>query len=419
MFTAFSTALSALDANSVAVDAVGNDLANLNSSGYKSTEVAFSDMISESLGGINSFQLGMGTSRPQTIREFKQGTMQTGAGQLDAAIQGQGFFVVNDSTGNPLYTRDGTFTVDTDGYLVDAQGQKVQGWTASDGVLNTSGATGNILVPSGTLLQPTATKNVSLTMNLDSSATVGSTAGTFSQPLTVYDSLGNSHTLTVTFSKSAENTWNYAVTVPGEDLASGTSGTPSQVASGTLTFDSNGNLLTPPSNSGTVALPVTGLADGAADLNINWNLYGSSSTPLVTQVDQTSAVAANSQDGNAASQLSEVIMGNGGQLMAQYSDGEQIAVGQLAVAQIRNPNSMTAIGGNDFRASSVTATPVVGTAGTGGRGDIVGEALEQSTVDISQEFTNLLSLQEAYQANSRVITSENTLLQATVNLIQE
>src|SRR5579871_4296571 len=135
MFTAFSTALSALNANSVAVAAVGNDLANMNTTGYKTTQVAFQDLMSETLGGVGRFQLGMGTARPQTMRDFGQGNLQGGTGSLTAGIQGQGFFVVNDAKGKPLYTRDGTFTTDKNGFLVDTSGQRVQGWTAVKGVL--------------------------------------------------------------------------------------------------------------------------------------------------------------------------------------------------------------------------------------------------------------------------------------------
>ena len=135
MFTTLSTALSALNANSTAVSVVGNDLANLNTTGYKTTQIAFQDLMAESMGGINGFSLGMGTARPQTIRQFTQGGLQTGLGGLNAAIQGQGFFMVKNAKGVPLYTRDGSFTIGTNGYLVDANGLRVQGWTAgTDGV---------------------------------------------------------------------------------------------------------------------------------------------------------------------------------------------------------------------------------------------------------------------------------------------
>ena len=141
-----------------------------------------------------------------------------------------------------------------------------------------------------------------------------------------------------------------------------------------------------------------------------------SGNPLVTQVDQASAVSANTADGSAAAQLTQVIMGDSGQLMAQFSNGRSVAIAQLSIANIPNPNSMLAVGNNDFEASTQTAAPIVGTAGTGGRGDVVGGALEQSTVDIATEFSNLITLQNAYQANSRVVTTENQILQQTVRL---
>src|ERR1041385_6070861 len=144
MFTTLSTALSALNANSTAVSVVGNDLANLNTTGYKTTQIAFQDLMTQSLGGINGLAIGLGTARPQGLRQFSQGATQTGLGGLNAAIQGQGFFIVKDQKGNPLYTRDGTFVVGPDGYLVGANGLRVQGWTAAtDETLNTSGATGD------------------------------------------------------------------------------------------------------------------------------------------------------------------------------------------------------------------------------------------------------------------------------------
>ena len=631
MFTTLSTALSALNANSTAVSVVGNDLANLNTTGYKNTEIAFQDLMAETMGGVNGFSLGMGTARPQTIRQFTQGSMQTGLGGLNAAIQGQGFFMVSNGKGNTLYTRDGTFTIGSDGYLVDANGLRVQGWTAgSNGILNTNGATGDIPIPSGTLYPPVASTKVTLSMNLDSKAiagtTTGVTSGTFSQPITVYDSLGTAHTLTATFTKNqvnmtlsgnapaaaisgtdtavftvstgstpqtitvdkadgtiagqvaelnsklqgfgitasldstgqlqfssanafsisgissgaanlvpdstgtaatanntslnnqlitttasgpltiqvgsksvtvtvgsgaggapvaadvdainaalkaqgitgvtavldettatagtpaaielqgsatftatddnatvdtfntmspgSQNTWNYKVTMAGSDLASGTTTT---VGSGQLTFDPNsGQLLTPTKSAGTVTL-TTGssatdtagaLADGAIMNDITWDLYDSQGNPLITQVDQASAVSANTADGSSAAQLTDVIMGDAGQLMAQFSNGKSVAIGQLSIANIPNPNSMLAVGNNDFETSSETAAPIVGTAGTGGRGNVTGGALEQSTVDIATEFSQLITLQNAYQANSRVVTTENQILQQTVSLVQ-
>jgi flagellar hook protein FlgE len=630
MFTTLSTALSALNANNIAVAAVGNDLANMDTTGYKTTEVAFEDLMAETMGGTNGFSLGMGTARPQTITQYTQGTLETGLGGLNAGLQGQGFFMVSDGNGNTLYTRDGTFTTGSNGFLIDANGQRVQGWAAgANGVVNTNGPTGDIPIPSGTLFPPVASTKVTLSMNLDSAAvagtTTGVTSGTFSQPITVYDTLGTAHTLTATFTKNqvgvpltgnapavpisgtdtavftvsaggaaqtitvdsadgtlsgqmaelntklepygitasldstgqvnfasadafsisgistgaanlvpissgtaatannlslnnqlvtptasgpltiavgsqnvtvnvgfppastdvdavnaalksagitgvtavldettatagtppvpaaielqgtatftatdasatlgtltsalagSQNQWNYTVTMAGSDLASGVTTT---VASGQLTFDpTTGQLVAPTPTDGTVTL-LTGsgkndiagaLADGAQMNDIAWDLYDTNGNPLITQVNQASAVSANTADGSAAAQLTQVTMGDGGQLMAQFSNGKSVAIGQLSVANIPNPNSMLSVGNNDFEATSQTAAPIIGTANTGGRGQVVGGALEQSTVDIATEFSNLITLQNAYQANSRVVTTEDQILQQTVSLIQ-
>src|SRR5437016_11892801 len=199
MFTSFSTALTGLAASEVGVDVVGSNLANLNTTGYKASVVSFYDLVAESLGLGSGTSVGLGTGRPRVVHQFTQGAIQTTSGALDGAIQGDGFFVVRDSSGGVRYTRAGNFQVDATGNLVTATGEKVQGWMQTNGVLNTNGATTGIVVPSGTLRPPVATTNMSLNLNLDASATVGQPSGTFSTPIEVIDSLGTSHILTVTF----------------------------------------------------------------------------------------------------------------------------------------------------------------------------------------------------------------------------
>jgi len=203
-----------------------------------------------------------------------------------------------------LYTRAGNFQLDANGNLVTANGQIVQGWTAVNGVTTTSGPIGNITIPTNSLQTPSATANFSLSMNLQADAVVGAASGTFSAPMQVVDSLGATHTLTITFTKTAANAWNYTVTIPGEDLTAGTPGTPSQVATGAIAFDSNGNLTTPAA-PGQVAISVTGLSDGASDMSMNWNLYNNGVSTM-TQYAQPSALSASSQDGIAAAQLTQV-----------------------------------------------------------------------------------------------------------------
>jgi flagellar hook protein FlgE len=352
----------------------------------------------------------MGLGQVSAIQDFSQGSMATTGGALDAGIQGNGFFVVTDSNNNQLYTRDGSFQLDANGNLLTQTGQNVQGWTATNGVVDTNGAVGDITVPVGSVIAPTATQNMSMSVNLNSST---ATNGTFSAPIQVYDSLGTAHTLTVTYTETAPGSWGYAVTIPAADL---TSGGYTTLVSGTLTFDSNGNLTDPPAGS-PVAIPITGMADGATDANINWNLYSSTGTPLVTQYAQTSGMSSPTQDGNAPGQVSQVSIQNNGLIVANYTNGQQVTLGQLAVAAIANPTSLVQVGDNNLQASATTAQPAIGAAGTGGRGQIEGGSLESSTTDMAAEFTQLLTYERSYQAASRVISTSDQLTQETVNLI--
>jgi flagellar hook protein FlgE len=421
MFTSFSTALSALDATSTAIDVVGNNLANLNTPGFKDSTTYFRDLVTESLGaGLGETQVGFGTGTPMTIRQFSQGAIQSSSGLLDAAIAGDGFFVVSNAQGNQLYTRAGSFQVDDTGTLRTNTGEAVQGWTTlnpTTGDVNTNLATTNIVVPVGGVKQPVATTSLTLDLNLNSAAAADATSD-HSETIKVYDTLGTSHTLTMNFEKTDANTWSYAVTIPGEDLSGGTAGTPVAIsgASGTLTFGTNGQLTSPDAAS-PINIAITGLADGASDMSANWSLYAPTGAGRITQFGQPSAPEASSQNGSSASQLTRVGLANGGELLAQYSDGTQVVVGQVAMANIRNPESLIAVGNNNYQASALTASPAVGVANTGGRGDIQGGSIESSTVDIAKEFTNLIVLQRGYQANSRVITTADTLSQETINLI--
>lgn len=417
MFSSFSAALSALTAHSTAVDVIGNNLANLNTAGFKTSVVSFRDMVSQSLGsGAGQTQIGFGTGRPLTSRQFTQGAIQTSTGLLDAAIQGDGFFVLKNTAGGTLYTRAGNFQVDGAGRLMTMSGDRVQGWTdAGSGTVDTSGAIGDILVPVGTLKKPAATNVFSVDMNLNAAAENGQPEGTFSTAIEVVDSLGATHVLKVTMTKTTTaGEWDYSITIPSAEV--GGTGTETELTTGTLTFDNNGVLTDPPSTAPTIDVPVTGFANGAADLALKWQLYTTTLAGRVTQFAQPSAVAANSQDGTVAASLVRVSLGDGGRILAQYSDGQQRVVGQVAMAAIRNPDSLIAQGNNNFQVSAETALPAIGVPGTGGRGAVIGSALESSTVDIAREFTNLIVFQRGYQANSRVVTAVDELSQETINL---
>lgn len=412
MFTSFSTALSALSAHSTAIDVVGNNLANLNTPGFKSSVVSFHDLVTQSLGaGLGETQVGFGVGRPMTIRQFSQGAIQSSSGALDAAIQGDGFFIVEDTSGALLYSRGGNFQVDKSGNLLTSTGERIQGWTEislATGEVITSGAINDITVPIGTLKEPTPSTTFSFDLNLNAA---GDPGDTFSTAIEVYDSLGASHIVTVTFTKTATaNEWDYSVTVPDADLE--TAFTP---VTGTLTFDAAGTLTSPAVGDAMPQIDVTGLANGANDMSLTWNVFNGS-TARMTQYSQPSSVSANAQNGSPAAQLVRVGLSDGGQILAQYSSGEQAVVGQVAMASIRNPESLIAVGNNNYQLSARSALPAIGLPDTGGRGSILGGAVEYSTVDIAKEFTNLIVLQRGYQANTRVVTTVDELSQETINL---
>ena len=318
MFTSFSTALSALNAHTTAIDVVGNNLANLNTTGFKISVVSFHDLVTQSLGaGLGETQVGFGVGRPVTLRQFSQGPIKTTNGALDAAIQGDGFLIVKQPVSNAVvYTRGGNLQVDKDGNLLTSTSQRLQGWMAQNGVLSTNGPTSDMVVPVGTLKAPIATTSFSFDLNLNAAATAGPPPDTFSTSIEVFDSLGVSHIVTVDFTKSANpNEWDYSISIPAADVTS-----PITPVTGTLQFDNVGRLTNPPAAGPLPQFAVTGLVSGAADMTLTWNLYNGQ-TARVTQFAQPSAVAANAQNGSAAAQLIRVGIGNGGVVIAQYSNG--------------------------------------------------------------------------------------------------
>ena len=358
MLTSFSTALSALTAHSTAIDVISNNLANLNTPGFKNSAISFHDLVTQSLGaGFGETQLGFGVGRPVTLRQFTQGAIQTTSGPLDVAIQGDGFFVVKNSQGENAYTRGGNLQVDLAGVLTTTTGEKLQGWSTlgADGSLDKNAPVNDITVPTGSLKAPVATKTVSLDLNLNAAGTVAGANGTFSTSVEIFDSLGQSHVLSFTFTKSATaNQWTYSTSLPAAD----TTAAPTPLT-GTLTFDSNGKLASPLPTDPSPQIAITGLANGAADLTINWSLFNGAAARL-TQFTQDSAVVALSQDGSSTASLIRVGIGDGGKILAQYSNGQQVLVGQLAMVAIRNPESLIASGNNTFQVTARSALPAVG-----------------------------------------------------------
>lgn len=402
----FFTALSGLSADTTALDVIGDNLANMNTQGFKADNISFEDAMN---AATETLQVGAGVGQTETSRDFSQGNIETTGQPLDMAIQGNGFFVVQDpSSGASLYTRDGGFSLNSQGQLVTSAGDLVQGWMAANGTVNPSGPTSTITVPLLASIPPTATQNISLSANLNASAAVGDT---FSAPIQIYDSLGNPLTATIQFTNTAAGAWNYSVTIPSSDVTGG-KGTTTQLASGSIAFNSDGQLTTPAAGKPVNITNTAALADGAATLNINWNLYDANGNSSLTGFAQTSAASGTTQDGSAPGTVTGVSLQNGGLLVASYSNGLQQTLAQVALANVANPGTLIATSGNNYQLGPDTMTPSVGAAGTGGRGSLVGQSIEASNVDMAAEFTNLIVFQQGYDANSKVLSTVDQMEQA-------
>jgi flagellar hook protein FlgE len=254
---------------------------------------------------------------------------------------------------------------------------------------------------------------MTVSANLDASSAVGTT---FDVPIQVVDSLGNPQTLTVAFTNTAPLQWSYKVTIPGQDVAGGVAGTPSTLASGSMSFNSSG-VLTSPAAGTPIAIATSGaMADGASALAINWNPYDANGNPLITQYASASTSSGSSQDGVQAATVTGTTLENGGLLVATFSNGSQETVAQVAVASVPNPDSLVAIANNQYTLGPDSATPSIGASGTGSRGSIVGGALESSNVDMATQLTNLIVYQRAYQADSKAISSIDQMQQTLIAL---
>ena len=263
---------------------------------------------------------------------------------------------------------------------------------------------------------------MTVTANLDSTTTTGDT---YSSTVTLYDSLGETHTATITYTAEGNNTWSYSIELPADDYSSGTS----TAITGTLTFDSSGNLSTITSGGVTytvgtatgdvssVDLAFSGLSDGADDLSVSWNLLNPSDGQILTQVSSTSATSSAVADGYAAGTYESFSVDSDGMVEAYYSNGETVAVAQVALADVQNEQGLENVG-NDMYATTVSSGSMnVGVADTGSLGSIKDSALEESNVDISTEFSELIIAQRAFEANSKSITTFDTVTQETINLI--
>jgi flagellar hook protein FlgE len=408
----FSIALSGLQANSVALSTIGNNLANLNTTAFKGQTTSFEDLFYQQIGSSGSgdaIQVGAGTRVSGTSTDFTEGTIlpDANANSADMALAGNGFFVVQQG-GVQSLTRAGNFQLSSSGNLITQDGQQVMGYGAVNGVVNQNSSLTPITIPVGLNEGAQATQNFSLTTNLNSNATVGTT---YSSPVTIFDSLGQSHQATVSYTKTATNTWSYSVGLPAGDAT----GVPTN-NTGTLTFDTSGKLVSPTGTVNNITFPT--LADGAADLSFNWNLNNSGGTPTISQLASASSNTANSQDGFTSGVYQSFTVDSTGVITASFSNGRTSTVGQIAVATVANTAGLTASGANNFSTTAASGLATIGVAGAGGRGTIDDAALEQSNVNISTEFSNLIIAQRAFEANSKTVTTFDTISQDVISMVR-
>jgi flagellar hook protein FlgE len=405
----FSTALTGLQADTVSLNTIGNNLANLNTTAFKDQTTTFEDLFYQQIGtsgSNNPIQVGLGTKVSGTDTDFLQGSTSTTGNTADMMLQGNGFFVVQQGNVQSL-TRAGNFQLDQVGNLTTVDGEGVMGYPAPGGVVNTNAGLVPLTVPVGVNEAAHATQNFSVTANLDASAATGTQA---TSPVKIYDSLGESHNVTVTYTKTGANTWDYSIALPAGDAT----GTPVNTT-GTLTFDTNGNLVSPASNVAGISFP--GLADGASDLSFSWNLYTNGSS-TIAQSSAASSTATTNQDGYPSGTYQSFKVDSDGVLSATFSNGHTQDIGQVAVATVTNPEGLVMVGNNNYMTTAASGTATAGVAGTGGRGTIEDSALELSNVDISTEFANLIVAQRAFQANSKTITTFDSLTQDTIGMIR-
>jgi flagellar hook protein FlgE len=410
--SSFSIPLSGLQADSSWLNVISNNLANLDTVGYKDQGLNFGDIFAQMQGMSGNgdpIQIGSGVQVTSENSNFSNGTVQSTGIASNMALQGNGFFEVNNN-GTTSYTRAGDFSVNSSGQLVTSSGQLVMGYPAAGGVVATSGALGPITVNQTGTIAGTPTTSFETPTNLDSSSPVGTT---FSTPLTVYDSQGTPQTLTIQYTNTAANSWSYKITLPAA-ATGGAAGATTTISTGTMTFNSSGQLTTP---SGSVAgINITGLADGAAPMSLTWNL-GAAGSSDITQLDATSATSAITQNGFGVGTLSGYSVAADGTVDGQFSNGQTQALGQVAVVSFANVQGLSQSNNGDFQATTASGTADVGVAGAGGNGTIEGGAVEQSNVDLSAEFSNMIVAQQGYEANAKALTTLDQISQATIQLI--
>lgn len=420
---AFGTALTGLNAASEALNVTANNIANAGTTGFKSSRAEFGDIYATAYNGISNKAVGSGVQLQAVTQQFSQGTLQNTGNTLDAAINGQGFFIFSNN-GTQVYSRAGSMQVNQQGYVVNSQGQQLQVYApidpqASNPTFNQGSLTNLQLSTSAG--PPQATSSVSASLNLDAAApdlgagtiNPSNTATyTYSTPATVYDSLGAPHTAIFYFRKDTttpsttttpgNTTWQVLTQIDGTTVTSGGN------AQSTLTFDANGNLVTPA--NGQIAYDAYSPTNGASAMTVSLNLTGS------TMFGNSSSVNSLTQNGYTSGQLAGLNISNGGVISARYTNGQSQALGQIALANFTNPQGLQPLGNTSWGQTYGSGTPILGAPGTGSLGGIQAGSLENSNVDEAKQLVDLITEQRNYQANAKVITTANTVTQTIINM---
>jgi flagellar hook protein FlgE len=414
----FQQGLSGLNASSKNLEVIGNNVANANTIGAKSSRAEFGDMYASAINGTS---IGIGVNLQAVTQQFTQGNITTTENPLDLAINGNGFFEVTNGI-QTLYTRNGQFQADKDGYLVTDAGLKLVGYPAStDGTIQPGAAVPLQLPTSG--VAPNPTSKIDVDMNLDARKAVTLPASTpqidFSDAttyndatsVTVFDAKGQDVALTYYFQKSATDTWNVYATANGTSVNVDGSGNPLPVT--TISYPANGGTPTSPTGPITLNIPASTNAAGATTLAISGVALDLTKT---SQFGSVFGVTSMKQDGYAAGQLTGVTIEESGIVTATYSNGQSKPAGQLELATFRNPQGLTPLGGNMWARSYASGDPTVGSPGSANFGKLQAGALEESNVDLTGELVNMITAQRVYQANAQTIKTQDQVLQTLVNL---
>jgi flagellar hook protein FlgE len=419
MLRSMFSAISGLKAHQAKMDVTGNNIANVNTVGYKSSSTVFQDTLSQVVraggapaadrGGTNPAQIGLGVKLAAITTNWTNGAAQSTGRSTDFMIEGDGFFVTRGPGGEQLYTRAGSFDFDASGRLVTPDGSILQGWRANAaGAINPNGPVEDLTVPYGAGVAPTATARSAIEGNLNSAAATGDFVQT---PIKMYNEQGVRQEVTYTFTKTATpNEWTMVVNNGGGPLTF-TDATGAPIMVGGV-----------PATSTTVTFGPDGALTSAGDLYFNPGGGASWPDPVsidlegITQYGGKSEVVPSEVDGYAMGTLQGFELSNDGTITGTYSNGLRQNLGQLSMASFNNPSGLEKAGNSSFRVAQNSGEAMIGVAGGGGRGILSSGALEMSNVDLSEEFTSLIVAQRGFQANSRVITASDELLGDLVNL---